>query len=145
MFNKIDLHSWYYQIWIAEGDKEKTAYCTRYGSYELLVMLFGLINAFATFCTFMNDIFQEWFDDFVVVYIEDILVYNNFMEEHVEHLWKVFQRLKKNNYMLSLRNLSSRWWKWISLDIGSPKKAWRWMTTRWRQFWIRGHLGWFQP
>ncbi len=71
-------------------------------------MLFGLINAFATFCTFMNDIFQEWFDDFVVVYIEDILVYNNFMEEHVEHLWKVFQRLKKNNYMLSLRNLSSR-------------------------------------
>jgi len=44
----------------------------------------------------MNDIFREWFDDFMVVYIDDILVYNHSMEEHVEHLWKVFQKLKKN-------------------------------------------------
>jgi hypothetical protein len=48
------------------------------------------------FCTFMNDIFQEWFNDFVVIYINDILVYNNSMEEHVEPLQKVFQRLKEN-------------------------------------------------
>jgi hypothetical protein len=59
-------------------------------------MAFRLTNALATFCTFMNDIVQEWFDDFVVIYIDNILVYNNFMEEHVEHLWKVFQRLKEN-------------------------------------------------
>jgi hypothetical protein len=57
-------------------------------------MPFRLTNALATFCTFMNDIFRKWLDDFVVVYI-DILVYNNSMEEHVEHLQKVFQRLKK--------------------------------------------------
>jgi hypothetical protein len=61
------------------------------------MMLFGFTNAPATFCTLMNDIFQKWLDDFVVVYIDDILVYNNSMEEHVEHLWKVFQRLRENN------------------------------------------------
>ncbi len=59
-------------------------------------MPFGLTNAHATFCTFMNDIFREWFDDFVVVYIDNILVYSNSMEEHVEHFRKVFQRLKEN-------------------------------------------------
>jgi hypothetical protein len=59
-------------------------------------MPFGLTNAPATFCTVMNDIFREWLDDFVVVYIDDILVYNNFMEEHAEHLRKVFQRLREN-------------------------------------------------
>ncbi len=59
-------------------------------------MHFGLTNAPATFCTLTNDIFQKWFDDFVVIYIDDILVYNNSMEEDVEHLQKVFQRLRQN-------------------------------------------------
>jgi hypothetical protein len=96
VFSRIDLRSEYYQIQIAQGDEEKTAYRTRYGSYEFLVMPFGLTNAPATFCTLMNDIFREWLNDFVVVYIDDILVYNNSMEEHAEHLRKVFQRLRKN-------------------------------------------------
>jgi hypothetical protein len=96
VFSRIDLCSRYYQIRIAQGDEEKTACRTRYGSYEFLVMPFGLTNAPATFCTFMNDIFREWLDDFVVVYIDDILVYSNSMEEHVEHLRKMFQRLRKN-------------------------------------------------
>ncbi len=95
-FNRIDLRSGYYQIRIVEGDEEKTACYTRYGSYKFLVMPFTLINASVTFCTFMNDIFRKWFDDFVVIYIDDILVYNNSMEEHVEHLRKVFQRLREN-------------------------------------------------
>jgi hypothetical protein len=69
-----------------EGDKEKIVYRTKYGSYKFLVMPFGLTNALATFCTFMNDIFREWLDDFVVVYKDNILVYNNSMEEHLEHL-----------------------------------------------------------
>jgi len=96
VFSKIDLCLGYYKIKIAEGDEEKIAYRTRYGSYEFLVMPFGLTNAPATFYTLMNDIFHEWRDDFVVIYIDDILVYNNFMEEHVEHLQKVFQRLREN-------------------------------------------------
>jgi hypothetical protein len=58
-------------------------------------MPFGLTNALATFCTLMNDIFWEWLNDFVVVYIDDILVYSNSMEEHMEHFRKVFQRLRK--------------------------------------------------
>ncbi len=57
---------------------------------------FGLTNAPATFCILMNDIFREWFDDFVVVYIHDILIYNSSLEEDVEHLQKVFQRLREN-------------------------------------------------
>jgi hypothetical protein len=96
VFSRIDLCSGYYQIRIVEGDEEKIACYTRYGSYEFLVMPFGLTNAPATFCTLMNDIFREWLDDFVVVYIDDILIYNSSLEEHAEHLRKVFQRLRGN-------------------------------------------------
>jgi hypothetical protein len=90
VFTKINLRSGYYQIRIVEGDKEKIAYHTRYASYEFLVMPFRLTNAPTTFCTLMNNIFREWLDDFMVVYIDDILVYSNSMEEHVEHLRKMF-------------------------------------------------------
>ncbi len=103
VFNKIDLHSGYYQIQITEGDEEKTACRTRYGSYEFFMMPFGLTNAPATFCIFMNDIFQEWLDDFVVVYINDILIYNSSLEEHAEHLRKVFQRLRENKLYAKLK------------------------------------------
>jgi hypothetical protein len=81
---------------------------TKYGSYEFLMMPFGFTNAPATFCTFMNDIFLGWLNDFVVVYIDDILVYRNFMEEHVEHFRKVFQRFKKNKLYVISRNENSR-------------------------------------
>jgi hypothetical protein len=96
VFSRIDLRLGYYQIRIAEGDEEKTACRIRYGSYEFMVMPFGLTNAPATFCTLMNDIFREWLDDFVVVYIDDILIYSDSLEEHAEHLRKVFQRLREN-------------------------------------------------
>jgi hypothetical protein len=103
VFNKIDLRSGYYQIRIKEGDKEKTTCRTRYGSYEFMVMPFGLTNALATFCTLMNDIFREWLDDFVVVYIDDILIYSGSLEEHAEHLRKVFQRLRENKLYAKLK------------------------------------------
>ncbi len=102
MFSRIDLRSGYYRIRIVEGDEEKTACRTRYGSHEFLVMPFGLTNAPTTFCTFMNDIFREWLDDFVVVYIDDILIYSSSLEEHAEHLRKVFQRLRENKLYAKL-------------------------------------------
>jgi hypothetical protein len=102
VFSRIDLRLGYYQIRIAEGDEEKTACCMRYGSYEFLMMPFGLTNAPATFCTLMNDIFREWLDDFVVVYIDDILIYSSSLEEHEEHLCKVFQRLRENKLYAKL-------------------------------------------
>jgi hypothetical protein len=107
VLSRIDLRSRYYQIRIAEGDKEKTPCCTSYGSYEFLVMPFGLTNAPATFCTLMNNIFREWLDDFVVVYIDDILIYSGSLEEHVKHLRKVFQRLRETSCMPNLRSANS--------------------------------------
>ena len=95
-FSRIDLRSGYHQIRIAQGDEEKTACRTRYGSFEFLVMPFGLCNAPATFTTLMNNIFHEYLDDFVIIYIDDILVYLKTVEEHEEHLEKVFQKLRSN-------------------------------------------------
>ena len=89
-FSRIDLRLGYHQIRIAQGDEEKTARRTGYGSFEFLVLAFGLCNAPATFTTLMNNIFHEYLDDFVIIYIDDILVYSKTAEEHAEHLEKVF-------------------------------------------------------
>ncbi len=123
MFSTIKMCFEYYQIQLVEGDKEKTVCRTRYGSYKFLVMPFGLTNALATFYNVMNDIFREWFDDFVVIYIDDILVYNNSMEEHGASLEGVPKVERKQVGILNSRHVNLRWWKWISLGIGSPKKA----------------------
>nr|CAN63114.1 hypothetical protein VITISV_031750 [Vitis vinifera] len=93
-FTKLDLRSGYYQVRIAEGYEPKTTCVTRYGSYEFLVMPFGLTNAPATFCTLKNKIFHPYLDKFVVVYLDDIVIYSNTLKEHVEHLRKVFKILR---------------------------------------------------
>lgn len=95
-FSRIDLKSGYYQIRIADADVEKTACRTRYGSYEFLVMPFGLCNAPSTFTTLMNTIFREEMDDFVIVYIDDILVFSKTAEEHARHLEAVLKKLRDN-------------------------------------------------
>ena len=95
-FSKLDLRSGYYQVRIVEGDEPKTTCVTRYGAFEFLVMSFALTNAPATFCTLMNQVFHEYLDKFVVVYLDDIVVYSSTLEEHKDHLKRVFQKLKEN-------------------------------------------------
>jgi hypothetical protein len=93
VFSKIDLHSGYHQIKICVEDIPKTAFTTRYGLFEYLVLSFGLMNTLAHFVYLMNSIFMPELDKFVVVFIDDILVYSKSMEEHEEHLQIVLQRL----------------------------------------------------
>jgi hypothetical protein len=93
VFSKIDLHSGYHQIKIHAEDIPKVAFIMRYGLYEYLVMSFGLMNAPAHFMYHMNSVFMPELDHFVVVFIDDILVYLKSMEEHEEHLRIVLQRL----------------------------------------------------
>ncbi len=75
---------------------EKTPMRTRYDSYKFLVMSFGLCNTLSIFTTLINSIFHEKLDEFVIIYIYDILVYSNFAEEHATHLKFVLQKFKEN-------------------------------------------------
>jgi hypothetical protein len=86
VFSKIDLYSGYHWIKIRAKDIPKTAFTMRYGLYEYLVMTFGLTNALAHFMYLVNSVFMPELDKFIMVFINDILVYSKSTEEHEEHL-----------------------------------------------------------
>jgi hypothetical protein len=96
VFSKIDLRSGYNQIKIHPKDIPKTAFTTRYGLYEYLVMSFGLTNALAHFMYLMNSVFMPELDRFMVVFIDDILIYSKTKEEHAEHLLIVLSHLREH-------------------------------------------------
>ena len=96
VFSKIDLRSGYHQIKIRPKDIPKTAFLTRYGLYEYLVMYFGLTNAPTHFMYLINSVFMPELDKFLVVFINEILVYSRNEEEHAEHLRVVLARLREH-------------------------------------------------
>nr|GFB90958.1 retrotransposon protein, putative, Ty3-gypsy subclass [Tanacetum cinerariifolium] len=95
VYSKIDLRSGYHQLRVREEDIPKTAFRTRYGHYEFQVMPFGLTNASAVFMDLMNRVCKAYLDKFVIVYINNILIYSKNKKEHEEHLRMILKLLKK--------------------------------------------------
>ncbi|KAG8499075.1 hypothetical protein CXB51_005486 [Gossypium anomalum] len=93
-FSKIDLRSGYYELRVKESDVPKTTFRTRYGHYKFLVMPFGLMNALVVFMDLMNQIFLPYLDKFIVIFIDDILIYSRDEAEHAKHLRTILQTLR---------------------------------------------------
>jgi len=102
IFTKVDLKDGLHLIRIQKGDGWKTAFRTRYGHYEYRGMPCGLLNAPATFQTMMNQILREFLDQGVVVYIDDILIYSQTLEEHIILVRKVLQWVREYRIAISL-------------------------------------------
>lgn len=102
IFSKTNLRSDYYQVKIRVKDIFKTTFKTRYGHYEFLVMPFGLTNAPAIYMDLMNRIFIQFLDQFVIVLIDDILIYSKSREEHAHHLTQILHFLREKKLYAKL-------------------------------------------
>jgi hypothetical protein len=138
IFSKIDLRLGYHQLKIRESHIPKTAFCTRYGLYEYTVMSFVLTNALAYFMYRMNKVFMEYLDRFIIVIIDDILIFSKTMEEHEEHLRFVLEKLRSNQ--LYAKFSKCEFWltevaflghvvstEGVSVDPGKVKDVLNWM------------------
>ena len=113
VFSKIDLRSGHYQLRVKDGDVPKTAFRTRYGHYEFLVMPFGLTNAPVAFMDLMNRVFRPYVDQFVVVFIDDILVYSKDAHELEQHL-RIFLETLREKKLYAKLNKCDFWLKEVS-------------------------------
>jgi hypothetical protein len=117
VFSKIDLGSGYHQLRIRPSDILKTTFITKYGLYEFMVMSFGLTNAPAYFMYLMNSVFMDYLGKFIMVFIDDILVYSQNEQEHEEHSRKVPQRLRDCQLpsLASASSGSAKFYSWVIL------------------------------
>ncbi|GJZ10515.1 putative reverse transcriptase domain-containing protein [Tanacetum coccineum] len=95
VYSKIDLRFGYHQLRVRDEDIPKSAFSTRYGHYKFQVMLFGLTNALAVFMDLMNRVCKPYLDKFMIVFVDDILIYSKSKEDHEEHLKLILELLKK--------------------------------------------------
>ena len=105
-FTKIDLRSGYHRICVHPDDVPKTAFRTRYGHFEFLVLPFGLTNAPATFMHLMHSIFREYLDTFVIIFLDDILVYSRSLEEHKMHVRQALEILREHKLYAKMTKCS---------------------------------------